>query len=59
MLEAFSPSERWGVDPKYIAFSVPKELGIKCHEVIPIPFKNGGFKSYPRDKREFIPHDHL
>ncbi|PVU74963.1 group 1 glycosyl transferase [Acidianus hospitalis] len=32
------------------------ELGIKCHEVIPIPFKNEGFKSYPRDKREFILH---
>jgi Glycosyltransferase len=35
---------------------VASELGIKCHEVIPIPFKNEGFKSYPRDKREFILH---
>jgi Glycosyltransferase len=32
------------------------ELGFKCHEVIPIPFKNEGFKSYPREKREFILH---
>lgn len=32
------------------------ELGIKCHEVVPVPFKNEGFKSYPRDKREFVLH---
>ena len=32
------------------------ELGIKCHTVIPIPFKYEGFKWYPREEREFILH---